>query len=242
MDFATELKNHLTKEENLLDSIIASQKQVRLFVTKRDWLSLENEMKILEEKANNFMTLEDERNQFVENAKMILIGKGTKTGIALKVDNPNEIGNDLIADLVGAKEKYGYPALVVDLGTASKILLLDKDGYFASALIMPGLKLSIQSLVQKASLLPAISLEIPESILAKNTVEAMNAGVVFGHIDMILGLIKRIESEIGYECKHILTGGYSLPLIELLKNHFIYDMNLNLDGLNIIIDKNGGNK
>jgi hypothetical protein len=72
MDFATELKNHLTKEENLLDSIIASQKQVRLFVTKRDWLSLENEMKILEEKANNFMTLEDERNQFVENAKMIL--------------------------------------------------------------------------------------------------------------------------------------------------------------------------
>lgn len=177
-----------------------------------------------------------------ENAKMILIGKGTKTGIALKVDNPNEIGNDLIADLVGAKEKYGYPALVVDLGTASKILLLDKDGYFASALIMPGLKLSIQSLVQKASLLPAISLEIPESILAKNTVEAMNAGVVFGHVDMILGLIKRIESEIGYECKHILTGGYSLPLIELLKGNFIYDMNLNLDGLNIIIDKNGGNK
>ena len=74
MDFATELKNHLTKEENLLDSIIASQKQVRLFVTKRDWLSLENEMKTLEEKANNFMTLEDERNQFIENAKK-MIGK-----------------------------------------------------------------------------------------------------------------------------------------------------------------------
>lgn len=177
-----------------------------------------------------------------QTAKMVLIGKGIKTGLALRVDNPQEIGNDLIADLVGAKEKYGYPSIVVDLGTASKILLLDKEGYFSSALIMPGLKLSIQSLVKKASLLPAISLEIPETIMAKNTVEAMNAGVVYGHIDMILGLIKRIEKEIGYPCKHILTGGYSLPLIELLKDDFLYDMNLNLDGLNIILDKNGGNK
>lgn len=95
MDFATELKNHLTKEENLLDSIIASQKQVRLFVTKRDWLSLENEMKILEEKANNFMTLEDERNQFVENAKMIL-GKENVEKILKSENQLKEVKRKLI--------------------------------------------------------------------------------------------------------------------------------------------------
>ena len=95
MDFATELKNHLTKEENLLDSIIASQKQVRLFVTKRDWLSLENEMKILEEKANNFMTLEDERNQFVENAKMML-GKENVEKILTSENQLKEVKRKLI--------------------------------------------------------------------------------------------------------------------------------------------------
>ena len=95
MDFATELKNHLTKEEKLLDSIIASQKQVRLFVTKRDWLSLENEIKILEEKANNFMTLEDERNQFVENAKMIL-GKENVEKILKSENQLKEVKRKLI--------------------------------------------------------------------------------------------------------------------------------------------------
>ena len=95
MDFATELKNHLTKEEKLLDSIIASQKQVRLFVTKRDWLSLENEMKILEEKANNFMILEDERNQFVENAKMIL-GKENVEKILKSENQLKEVKRKLI--------------------------------------------------------------------------------------------------------------------------------------------------
>jgi type III pantothenate kinase len=168
----------------------------------------------------------------------ILIGPGTKTGLAIKVDNPLEIGNDLIADLVSAKEKYGYPTLIADLGTASKILLLDKTGTFTSCLIMPGLTLSAQSLSNKAALLPEVSLIAPNTVLAKNTLSAMNAGIVYGHADMILGLINRIEKELGYSCKHILTGGGSIYIKDILKDDFIYDQNLNLDGLNIIVNKN----
>ena len=172
------------------------------------------------------------------SVKPLLINPNTKTDLDIKVDNPLEIGNDLIADLVGAKEKYGYPTLIADLGTASKILLLDKTGTFTSCLIMPGLTLSANSLSNKAALLPEVSLIAPESIMAKNTLSAMNAGIVYGHADMILGLIKRYEKELGYPCQHILTGGGAVYVKDILKDDFIYDQNLNLDGLNIIINKN----
>ena len=172
------------------------------------------------------------------NVKPILIGPGTKTGLSIRVDNPLEIGNDLIADLVGAKEKYGYPTIIADLGTASKLLLLDKTGTFVSCLIMPGLTLSAESLSNKAALLPEVSLIAPESIMAKNTLGAMNAGIVYGHADMILGLVRRYEKELGYPCKHILTGGGATYIKDIVKDDFIYDKNLNLDGLNIIINKN----
>ena len=174
----------------------------------------------------------------ITNVAPLLIGPGTKTGLLIKVDNPLEIGNDLIADLVSAKEKYSYPSLIADLGTASKILLIDKNGAFSSCLIMPGLTLSAQSLSNKAALLPEVSLIAPNTVLAKNTLTAMNAGIVYGHADMILGLINRYEKELGYKCKHILTGGGAVYVKDILKDDFIYDQNLNLDGLNIIINKN----
>ena len=174
----------------------------------------------------------------VLGVEVLSIGPGIKTGLSLRVNNPNEIGSDLIADLVGAKEKYGYPTLVIDLGTASKILLLDKSGAFTSCLILPGLSLSAASLTSKAALLPEVSLEKPKTVLAKNTVEAMNAGIVFGHADMISGLVARYEREIGYTCKHILTGGSAVYLKEIMGESYIYDPTVTLDGLNIILKKN----
>ncbi|HNX15892.1 MAG TPA: type III pantothenate kinase [Bacilli bacterium] len=172
--------------------------------------------------------------------ELMVIEPGVKTGLTFKVDNPLEIGNDLIADLVGVKEIYGYPCIIADLGTASKILLLDKDGYFSSALIMPGISISAENLTNRAALLPSVSLEKPKSVLAKNTIEAMNSGILYGHSDMILGLIARVEKELGYSTKHILTGGGAVYIKDILKNDFIFDQNINLIGLNIIINKNGG--
>ena len=149
----------------------------------------------------------------------------------------NEVGDDLIADLVGIKHKYSYPSIVVDLGTASKVLLLDKNGVFDSCLIIPGLSMSIASLSNEAALLPDIELKVPSSALAHNTVEAMNAGVILGHAEMIKGLLSRIEKELGYSCKRILTGGSAIYLKDLLKDEVIYDPNLVLDGLEELLNR-----
>ena len=167
----------------------------------------------------------------------MMIAPGIKTGLTVHVDNPNEIGNDLIAVMVGAKEKYGYPCLIADLGTASKVLLIDNTGSFSSCVIMPGLSLSINSLINKAALLPEISLKTPKTILAKNTIDAMNAGVVFGHADMIKGAIERYEQTLGYKCQHILTGGSAIYIKEILPD-FMYEPNICLEGLNCIIKRN----
>lgn len=173
---------------------------------------------------------------------IMTIAPGIKTGLMLRVDNPNEVGNDLIAVMVGAKEKYSYPTIVADLGTASKILVLDKNGAFVSCLIMPGISLSLDSLVNKAALLPEISLHEPKGIMAKNTIDAINGGVIYGHSDMIKGAIERYEKELGYKTKHVLCGGGSIYVKDLLKNDFIFDRDLCLEGLNLIIKKNEGIK
>lgn len=144
----------------------------------------------------------------------------------------NEVGDDLICDLVGAKEILGYPTLIVDLGTASKILLIDKENVFDTCLIIPGLSMSIASLSSKAALLPTIDLKIPQSVLAHNTYDAMNAGIVLGHAEMINGLCSRIEEEIGYKCKKIITGGSAKYLLHELKDEFIYEPNLSFIGMN----------
>ncbi len=168
----------------------------------------------------------------------LLIAPGVKTGLPIRVDNPLEVGNDLVAVMVGAKEKYGYPCLITDLGTATKVLLVDKSGAFVSCMIVPGLSLSVSALTDRTALLPEIGLKAPKTIMAKNTVDAINAGVVFGHADMIDGIINRYEKELGYQCKHILTGGSAIYIKDILKNEFIYDQTICLEGLNRILNRN----
>ena len=170
----------------------------------------------------------------------MLIAPGIKTGLIIHVDNPSEIGNDLIAVMVGVKDKYSYPCLIADLGTASKILLIDKDGAFTTCTIMPGLSISAATLTSKTALLPEISFTEPKTVLARNTIDAINAGVVYGHADMVDGLIRRFEKEIGYKCKHILTGGGSMYIKNVLQEAYIYDPDICLYGLNRIIMRNEG--
>ena len=172
------------------------------------------------------------------NKEPLLIAPGVKTGLPVHVDNPSEVGNDLIAVMVGAKEKYGYPCLITDLGTATKVLLIDKSGAFVSCMIMPGMALSVSALTNRAALLHEISIKAPKSVMAKNTVDAINAGVTYGHADMIDGIITRYENELGYKCKHILTGGSAIYLKDILKNEFVYDETLCLEGLNRILIRN----
>lgn len=169
----------------------------------------------------------------------LLVGNKIKSGLSIHMEHANEVGADLISVSVGAKEKYGYPALIVDLGTATKIMLVDKNGAFSGGIVMPGLKVSIAALVGNTAQLPEISLICPSKVIGKNTPDAMNAGTIYGHIDAIEGLCHRMEKELGYPCKRILTGGYAPIVRDKLDEQFIYDENLILDGLFILYQKNG---
>lgn len=170
----------------------------------------------------------------------LLVGNKIKSGLPIHMEHANEVGADLISVSVGAKEKYGYPALIADLGTATKVMLIDKDGAFSGGIVMPGLKISIAALVGNTAQLPEISLICPPKVIGKNTPDAMNAGTIYGHIDAVEGLCKRMETELGYPCKRILTGGYAPIVKEKMNAQFIYDENLILDGLYTLYQKNGG--
>ena len=181
----------------------------------------------------------DTLSRIYPNAKTIVIKPGIKTGVMLKIDNIPELGADLVCDLVALKKKYGSSSMVIDLGTATKFLILDKDGIFQGCSIAPGLAQSLKSLCNEASLLPEVDLSMPKNVIGKNTFEAIKSGAVLGHFYMILGMCKAYEQEIGYPLKKIVTGGNSYHIRKvLLENNYIIDENLVFDGLETICQKN----
>ncbi|MCH5172505.1 MAG: type III pantothenate kinase [Erysipelotrichales bacterium] len=166
----------------------------------------------------------------------ILVEAGIKTGLPIRIDNPNELGADLVCDGVGAIAKYGPKTIIVDLGTATKILVIDDKGAFVGGIIAAGLKISMEALAGKAAKLSEISLEYPKSVICKNTTDCMNAGIVTGTKFMIQSLVSEMEKELGYNTNKIATGGFSHIINDL--EGFEYDFNLILDGLRVIYLKN----
>lgn len=177
-------------------------------------------------------------NAFIEalkklfaDAKVFILDNNAPHLLRMDIDNPKEVGSDLIADLVGAKKKYSAPLIVIDLGTATKLLLLDKNEAFKSALIMPGVEVASRSLFDKAALLPEVDLSNPTSLLdSKNTSECIKHGIIFGHLESIIGLCARYEKELGYKVNKIVTGGNALYFANLFPIDYIYDDALALDG------------
>ncbi len=168
----------------------------------------------------------------------IIIGPGVKTGLSIRTDNANEVGADLICGSVGAKEKYGYPAIIVDFGTATKINVIDKTGSFCGCAIAPGLKVATEALVNTASQLPQINYLAPKKIVGKNTPDSMNSGSVYGHAFMIDGFIENIEKELGYKFKCIATGGLAKLVIPFCNKNIEICDELVLFGLYQIYKKN----
>lgn len=175
----------------------------------------------------------------VFSSRLLIVNQELKYSFNFEEYKNMQIGADLLADMEGAINRHELPMLICDLGTASKILCLDRDGKFSSCAIIPGMELSAKSLMNNAELLPEIGLNVPKSALGRNTIEAMNVGIVLGHAYLIKGLTERFEQELGYKCHKILTGGTGTLLQEeLSKEGFIYDPNLCLEGLNIIGNNN----
>lgn len=169
--------------------------------------------------------------------KAKVIGPGLKNGLMMRVDNPSEVGADLIADAVGAKEWYGNNVFVADLGTASKYLYIDGDGAYSGLAIAPGMRLSLEALSNGTAALPEISLSKKAKILGKNTVDCMASGIINGTIYEVRGFADAFEKAVGHKLTKILTGGNAEYVKDELPE-FIYDKDLLMEGLYAINLKN----
>jgi type III pantothenate kinase len=170
--------------------------------------------------------------------KALTVGPRLRTGLVLKVDNPAEVGSDLVADAVGGLKRHGKALFIADLGTANKFLFLDKEGAFAGLAIAPGLAISMDALVGKTAALPEVSMNIPAHVMGKNTVDCMNSGITYGTAYLIKGFAEAFEREAGYPLRKILTGGNSVFVKTLLPD-FDYDGDLLLYGLEEIFEHQG---
>lgn len=171
----------------------------------------------------------------VVNKEPIIVGEKHYGGLKVEVLPVSSLGADLIAGCVGALGKYPTPCIVADLGTATKLLVLDKNGYFSGCIIAPGVKISLDALASSAALLPSISFTKPEKVIGTNTVECMQSGSVYGTAAMLDGLIRRIRNELGTDDVTVVaTGGYSKGIIPCCEEKLIFDENLVLDGLKMI--------
>lgn len=173
----------------------------------------------------------------VFSTRPLVMGPGLKSGLAIKTDNPKEVGVDLIADAVGAKAKHGGAVIIADLGTANKLILLNQKGEFEGCCIGIGLSIGLEALVKRTAALPAVSLSVPKRVLGKNTSDSMNSALTYGSAAEICGLADMIEREAGYPCKRILTGGYS-HLIASLLPQWEHDEHLLFSGLLEIYERN----
>ncbi len=168
----------------------------------------------------------------------MVVGPGVKSGVNLLVDNPAQVGADLVCTAAAVQQHYNLPALVVDMGTATKISYLDEKGAFCGVSIIPGVQIGIDALSRGTAQLPQISLDAPPSVIGRNTVESMQSGVVYGNASLIDGMLKRMMQELGKDLPVVATGGLAQFIIPLCETEVIIDDHLLLKGLASIYEKN----
>lgn len=168
----------------------------------------------------------------------VIVEAGIKTGIKVVTENPKQIGADRIVDAAAAYGLYGGPVLVIDFGTATTYDLIDKDGAFVAGVTAPGIKISAKALWEDTAKLPEIEIRKPESILAKETISSMQAGLVYGQIGQTEYIIRKLKEEFGdKELKVVATGGLGNIIAPETTEIDIYNPNLNLQGMRLIYEK-----
>ncbi|MGN0637319.1 MAG: type III pantothenate kinase [Huintestinicola sp.] len=168
----------------------------------------------------------------------IVVGPGIKTGLSIMIDNPAQLGSGMVVNAAAGIRNYPLPLIIIDIGTATTLSVIDRKGNHIGGMIVPGLRVSLDSLVTKASQLPRIALEPPKRIIGRNTVECLKSGVLYGCAGMIDGLIGRINEEMGEVCTAVATGDAAGAVIPLCRSSIIIDDDLALKGLMIIYEKN----
>ena len=170
----------------------------------------------------------------------VVVGPGVKTQLPMRYGNPAEVGADRVADAMAAIELYGAPVVVVDLGTATNIEVIDKDGRFLGGIIAPGLMTGAEALFSHAARLSQVELSAPKRVIGTSTAEAMRSGLVLGEVERVDGLVRRIFEELGYTAPVVATGGLGYMVAQESNTVQACEPNLTLEGLRIIYNKNRG--
>lgn len=170
--------------------------------------------------------------------EVLVLAAGVKTGLNIKIDNPAQLGADLVANAVAGVNYYPVPQIIIDMGTATTLSVVDDKKQYIGGMILPGPRISLDALTSRASQLSGISLEAPKHIIGKNTIECMKSGIVYSNAAAMDGMIERIEEEMGSKATVIATGGLAKSIVQHCKREIILDEELMLKGLYIIYEKN----
>ncbi len=167
-----------------------------------------------------------------------IVGPGLKSGLNIRIDNPAQLGSDLLVDAVAGIAEHSLPLIVIDLGTATTLCVVNEKCQYIGGIVAPGIRTALNSLVNHTSLLQQISFDRPKKTIGTNTIEAMKSGTIYGNASMLDGMIDRIEAELGMTCSVVATGGHAKQVIPYCRHQIDLDENLLLKGLKIIYDKN----
>ena len=168
----------------------------------------------------------------------MVVGPGIKTGLNILMENPASVGSDLIVAAVAAVQDYELPLILIDMGTATTITVVEKGNAYIGGAILPGVRVSADALSSRAAQLPGIQLDKPRRVIGKNTVECMRSGIMYGAAAMMDGMIERIEGELGKHATVVATGGVAQFIVPLCKREITLERDLLLKGMNIIYQKN----
>ena len=161
----------------------------------------------------------------------LVVGPGLKTGLNILIENPSQTGADLVVGSVAALRAHKPPMIVVDMGTATTMVVLDKNGALIGGCICPGVKISMDALTERTALLPGLQLDQPKKAIGRNTIDCMRSGIMMGAACMLDGMVQRMEEELGAKTTVVVTGGIGKFVVPICRTPMIYDKDLLLKGL-----------
>lgn len=168
----------------------------------------------------------------------VIVGPGIKTGIRIHYENPREVGADRIVNAIGAFEKYGGPLIIVDFGTATTFCAIGKEGDYLGGAIAPGIGISTEALFQRAAKLPRIELVMPKTVICRNTVASMQAGIILGFAGQVDQIVRRMKLEMDSEPKVVATGGLANLIFQESSTIDVVEPFITLEGLRLIHERN----
>lgn len=168
----------------------------------------------------------------------LVVGPGLKTGLNIKIENPAQTGADLVVGAVAALREHKPPMIVIDMGTATTMMVLDETGAFIGGSISPGVKISMDALTDRTALLPGLQLDQPKRAIGRSTIDCMRSGIMLANACMIDGMVERMEEELGYKTTVIATGGIAKFVLPMCRRSIIYDKDLLLKGLAVLYAEN----